>query len=188
MLDLVLKKYSNAVRLTVKGAVAIVLVALAVGLPQIAHIAGGAAAGAKWMPMYLPVLLAGCLLGWHWGLGIGILSPIISYGFTTLALSSAMPTLARLPYMALELAAFGGVSGAFCKLIEKNSLFAFPAVLSAQVAGRAVYLIYNLIAGKGFAELWQSVETGLAGLYLQAVLVPVAVIVVAACIKRSKQQ
>ena len=95
MLDAVLKKLSAPARISVKGAIAVVLAALAVGLPQIAHIVGGAAAGSVWMPMYLPVLLAGCLLGWHWGLLVGVLSPIVSFGFTTLALNSAMPALER---------------------------------------------------------------------------------------------
>lgn len=186
MLDIALKKFSVAAKLSIKGAVAVACVILAVGLPQIAHVIGGVEAGSVWMPMYLPALLAGCLLGWQWGLGVGIASPIISFGFTSLALGSAMPALARLPYMTLELAAFGGVSGAFCKAIQKNALFAFPAVLCAQIAGRAIYVIYNLIAGKAFAALWQSVETGLVGLYLQAVIVPLAVLLIAALIKRER--
>ena len=188
MLDLVLAKLSRPARITVKGAIAIVLAVLGVALPQIAHIAGGAQAGSVWMPMYLPVLLAGCLLGWHWGLLVGVVSPIVSFGFTTLALHSAMPALERLPYMTLELAAFGAVSGAFSGLIKKNVLYAFPAVLAAQVAGRAVYVVYNLIAGKGFAQLMSSVQTGLAGLYAQLIIVPLIVIAVSAVIKRASKE
>lgn len=188
MLDAVLQKLSKPARLSVKGGVAVVLVALAVGLPQIAHIAGGAQAGSVWMPMYLPVLLAGCLLGWHWGLLIGVLSPIISFGFTSLALSSAMPALERLPYMTLELAAFGAVGGAFSGLMRKNALFAFPAVLVAQLSGRAVYVVYNLIAGASFAHVMTSVQTGLVGLYLQLIIVPLIAIALGALIKRGDRQ
>ena len=188
MLDAVLKKLSAPARISVKGAIAVVLAALAVGLPQIAHIVGGAAAGSVWMPMYLPVLLAGCLLGWHWGLLVGVLSPIVSFGFTTLALNSAMPALERLPYMTLELAAFGAVSGAFTGLMKKSVLFAFPAVLAAQVAGRAVYVVYNLIAGKSFASLMSSVQTGLVGLYARLIIVPLVVIAVYAIIKRADRE
>lgn len=188
MLDSALKKLSVAARISVKGAISIVLAALAVGLPQLAHILGGAQAGAVWMPMYLPVLLAGCLLGWHWGLLVGVLSPIISFGFTSLALGSAMPALERLPYMTLELAAFGAVSGAFAGLMKKNVMFAFPAVLAAQVAGRAIYVVYNLIAGKSFASLMGSVQTGLVGLYAQLIIVPLVVIAVCAIIKRADRE
>ena len=133
--------------------------------------------------MYAPALLAGCLLGWQWGRGVGVLSPVISFGFTSLALGTAMPDLSRLPYMVLELATFGAVSGAFAKLIRKNSLFAFPAGICAQVSGRAVYLIYNLIAGRSFTALWSSIQTGLVGLYLQTVIVPLAVIALSLLLK-----
>lgn len=186
MLDSVLKKLSVPARISVKGAIAVVLAALAVMLPQLTHILGGAQAGAIWMPMYLPVVLAGCLLGWHWGLLVGVLSPVISFGFTTLALDSAMPALERLPYMTLELAAFGAVSGAFAGLMRKNALFAFPAVLSAQVAGRAIYVVYNLIAGKSFASLMTSVQTGLAGLYAQLIIAPLVAIAIFAIVKRAE--
>lgn len=188
MLDVVLKKRSLAFRLSIKGAVSLFLVVLAVTLPQIAHLTGGASAGAAWLPMYAPVLLAGCLLGWQWGLGVGILSPVVSFGFTSLALGTAMPDLTRLPYMILELAAFGVVSGLFAKLIRKNPFFAFPAVIAAQLSGRAIYLIYNLIAGRSFAALWASIQTGLAGLYIQAAVVPLIVIALAVLLKRGNGQ
>ncbi len=188
MLNAVLAKQKLAVRLSVKGAISVAMVILSVGLPQIAHIIGGASAGAAWMPMYLPALLAGCLLGWQWGLGVGIIAPIVSFGFTTLALGSAMPALERLPYMTLELAAFGAVTGLFAKKIEKNSLFAFPAVLLAQLAGRTVYAVYNLIAGASFAHVWASVQTSLTGLYVQALLVPAIVIALAAILKREAKK
>lgn len=188
MLDAVLKNKSVAFRISVKSAISIVMIALSVGLPQIAHVAGGAAAGAVWLPMYLPALLAGCLLGWQWGLIVGIFAPITSFGITSLALGSAMPALARLPYMTLELAVFGLVSGLFAKYIRKNPLMAFPAVICAQISGRALYVIYNLIAGKAFAELWSSVQTGLTGLYLQAVIVPLIVIVLAKMFSRGEKR
>ena len=168
MLDSVLKARSVKFRICVKSAIGVALVALSVLLPQLTHAIGGAQAGSTWMPMYLPALLAGCLLGWQWGLGVGIIAPIVSFGFTTLAFGEAMPMLSRLPYMTLELAAFGGVSGAFASLIRKNALYSFPAVLAAQIAGRAVYFVYGLIAGRSFSALFDSATAGLAGLYAQA--------------------
>ena len=188
MLDLVLKNRSVAFRVSVKSAISVLMVVLAVGLPQIAHVAGGASAGAVWMPMYLPALLAGCLLGWQWGLAVGALSPIASFAFTTVALGTAMPMLDRLPYMVLELAAYGVITGLFAKKIQKNTLLAFPAVIIAQLSGRAIYVIYNLIAGKSFAALMSSVQTGLVGLYLQAIIVPVLVIVLAKALMRDSKK
>ena len=187
MLDLVLKERSLSVRLTVKGALAVLFIVLAVALPQITHAIGGAAAGSLYMPMYMPALLAGCMLGWKWGLGVGLLSPVVSFGFTTLAMGSAMPGLTRLPYMTLEIGAYGLISGLFSKKVQKTPVLAFPVVLSAQVAGRAIYIIYNLCAGRGFAELWNSVAGSMLGLYLQAVIVPLCVIGLYLVIRREQK-
>ena len=71
-------------RITVKTVLAAGLVALAVLLPQLVHVALGAPGGVRWLPMYLPVLLAGCLLGPVWGLGVGVLSPLCSFALTSL--------------------------------------------------------------------------------------------------------
>ena len=179
MLNAVLKDKSVAFKISIKAMVAAILIVLAVGLPQIFHIVGGAQAGGIYMPMYAPALLAGCLLGWQWGLAVGALSPIVSFGFTTLALGSAMPMLDRLPYMTIEIAIFGLVTGLFAKKIQNNPVVAFPAVLFAEAMGRVFYVIYNLIAGKTFAYLWSSVQTSFTGLFLQAVILPIRVVVLA---------
>lgn len=184
MLDIALRKYGRKIRLTVKSAVAALLVALAVGLPQIVHALGGAAAGAAWLPMYAPALLAGCLLGWQWGIGVGILSPLVSFGLTSLFAGSPMPSVTRLPYMTAELAAFGGICGAFSKSIQKNAWLAFPAVLSAQIAGRTLYVLCGAIAGNAFSSLWAVVRTGLSGLYLQALIVPLAAVALSKVLRR----
>ena len=54
---------SLKVKITVKSLVALGVVALAVLLPQLVHLAAGASGGVRLLPMYLPVLLGGCLLG-----------------------------------------------------------------------------------------------------------------------------
>ncbi|MCM1546521.1 MAG: hypothetical protein NC033_05740 [Clostridiales bacterium] len=175
---LVKKGYSLKIKLTVKGVISVLLVALAVGLPQIIHVALGQAGGVQWLPMYLPVLLGGCLLGWAWGLGIGIASPIVSF-LITLAAGSPMPAAARLPFMIVELAVFAAVSGLFTKKIAKNGWLAFPAVLLAQVAGRTVFmllvLIFQSVTPFTPALIWSQIKAGLLGMVLQAVIVPFAV-------------
>ena len=177
MIESVLTRMNVNVRLkiTVKALLSAAIVALAVLLPQAVHLAAGAAGGARWLPMYLPVLLGGCLLGWRWGLGVGVLSPVVSFALTS-ALGEAMPAAARLPYMAAELAVFAAVSGLFSKKIAENGWMAFPAVLLAQVSGRAVFLalaaIFQGVAPLKAAAAWAQIQTGLLGLVLQAVLVP----------------
>lgn len=177
MIESVLSRMNVNVRLkiTVKALLSAAVVALAVLLPQAVHLAAGAAGGARWLPMYLPVLLGGCLLGWRWGLGVGVLSPVVSFALTS-ALGEAMPAAARLPYMAAELAVFAAVSGLFSKKIAENGWMAFPAVLLAQVSGRAAFLalaaIFQGVAPLTAAAAWAQIQTGLLGLVLQAVLVP----------------
>ncbi len=177
MIEQVLTRHNAALRvkITVKTLISVGIIALAVILPQIVHLALGAPGGVEWLPMYLPVLLGGCLLGWKWGLGVGILSPVISFAITSLA-GNPMPALARLPYMIVELAVFAAVSGIFSQRIAKNGWMAFPAVLLAQVSGRLVFLmiaaVFESVSPLSAATVWSQIQTGLLGMVLQAVVVP----------------
>lgn len=192
MIESALQKNNAAagLKVTVKTLLSAAVIALAVLLPQAVHLAAGAQGGAQWLPMYLPVLLGGCLLGWRWGLGIGILSPLVSFAVTSLA-GSAMPAAARLPYMTAELAVFAAVSGLFSQKIAQNGWMAFPAVLLAQAAGRAVFLalaaIFQGVSSLSAAAVWAQIQTGLLGLLLQAVLVPLLVMGLRAVLLRNRE-
>ena len=172
---LVRKNLSLKVKITVKSLISAGIVALAVILPQLVHLVSGQAGGVQWLPMYLPVLIGGCLLGWTWGLGVGIASPVVSF-LITLAFGYPMPALARLPFMMAELSVFAAVSGLFSKKIAVNSWMAFPAVLLAQVSGRALFtllvLIFQSVTPFTPQMIWGQIQTGLLGLVLQAVIVP----------------
>lgn len=183
------KDVSVRTRITVKSLVAVGVVALAVLLPQLVHLAAGASGGVRWLPMYLPVLLGGCLLGTWWGLGVGLVSPLASFAITS-AMGSAMPAAARLPFMMAELAVFAAVSGLFSKKIAENGWMAFPAVLLAAVSGRAFFLllavIFQNVAPFTPAMIWSQIQTGLLGLVLQAVLVPFIAMGLRVLINRDK--
>lgn len=177
MIDAVLsrKNVGLKTKITVKSLVSLGVIVLAVALPQILHLALGVSGGVQWLPMYLPVLLGGCLLGWAWGLGVGVLSPIVSF-LLTLALGDPMPALQRLPFMIVELSVFAGVSGLFSKKITKNLWMSFPAVLLASVSGRIVFmltvLVFQSVSTLTPALVWSQIQSGLLGLVLQAVVVP----------------
>ena len=155
------------------------IIALAVILPQLVHLALGQPGGIQWLPMYMPVLIGGCLLGSRWGLAIGALSPLASF-FITYAISDPMPIAARLPFMMAELAVFALISGLFTNKITANGLWAFPAVILAQFTGRAAFL--GMIAlTQDFTRftvpmIWSQIQTGLIGLAVQAILVPIIII------------
>lgn len=187
---LVRRNVTLRVKVTVKMLVSLAVVALAVLLPQLVHLAAGAQGGVQWLPMYLPVLLGGCLLGWQWGLGVGVLSPLVSFAVTALA-GDPMPAAARLPYMMAELAVFAAVSGLFSNKIVRNGWMAFPAVLLAQVAGRLTFLalaaVFQAVSPLTAAAVWSQIQTGLLGMVAQAVVVPFLVMGARALLVREKK-
>ena len=186
---LVRKNVSIRLKITVKSLVSLGVVALAVLLPQLVHLIAGQAGGVQWLPMYLPVLLGGCLLGWAWGLGVGVLSPLVSFAVTS-AWGDPMPALARLPFMMAELAVFALVSGLFSKKIAENGWMAFPAVLLAAVSGRAFFLllavIFQGVSPFTPALIFSQIQEGLLALVLQAVIVPFIVMGIRALMQREK--
>lgn len=181
---------SLKVKLTVKGLVSFGLIVLAVLLPQLVHLTLSQAGGVRWLPMYLPVLLAGCLLGVRWGIGVGVLSPVVSFALTSLW-GDPMPSAARLPFMMAELCVFAAVSGIFSKQIAKNGWMAFPAVLLGAVVGRAFFLLlavlFQSVAPFTVETVLSQIETGLSGLVLQAATVPLLVMGLRALIQRERE-
>ena len=169
---------STKTKITIKSVVAVAVVALAVVLPELVHMSAGAAGGATWLPMYIPVILGGALLGPVWGLAVGISSPVVSFLITS-ALGSPMPVLTRLPYMIAELAVFAAVTGLFSKAILKNKALAFPAVIAAVVTGRGVFLLtallFESVSPISFAAALAQVESGIYGVVLQIVVLPIVI-------------
>lgn len=191
MLENVLTKNNAAskTKITCKTLVSIGLIALAVVLPQLVHLALGQPGGVQLLPMYLPVLIGGCLLGWRWAMFVGVLSPLASFALTSL-MSNPMPVLARLPFMMAELAVFAVVSGLFSNKIYKNGLWAFPAVLAAQLAGRAAFLglafIFQSVAPFTAEMIWSQILAGWLGLAIQLIAVPLIVIGLRAILVKEK--
>jgi len=191
MLENVLTKNNAAskTKITCKTLVSIGLIALAVVLPQLVHLALGQPGGVQLLPMYLPVLIGGCLLGWRWAMFVGVLSPLASFALTSL-MGNPMPALARLPFMMAELAVFAVVSGLFSNKIYKNGLWAFPAVLAAQLAGRAAFLglafIFQSVAPFTAEMIWSQILAGRLGLAIQLIAVPLIVIGLRAILVKEK--
>ncbi len=165
-----------APRLSVKKQVLAAMAALflAVALPQLVHLIGGAtghgtALGEMLLPMHLPVLLLGFLAGPAAGAAAGCLAPLVSF------LGTGMPGAAMLPFMMVELCVYGAAAG----LLRGVKLPAVAKVLLAQIAGRLVRAAAILTAVYGFgstavpaAVILTSIQVGLAGILLQLVLIP----------------
>ncbi|MCH5180782.1 MAG: hypothetical protein J1F32_06185 [Erysipelotrichales bacterium] len=192
MLDLVLsqRNINTKVKISIQALVSILVVLLAVALPQFVHIFAGSAGGVTYLPMYLPVILGGCLLGAYWGLGVGIMSPLVSFLLTSL-MENPMPIAARLPYMIMELAIFGLVSGLFSKKIFENKWIVYPAVISAILLGRLSFLAISFIfqsvsVVKGNA-VWTQILNGYMGVLIQLAVVPVIVTILRHLLKKDNE-
>ena len=154
-----------------KTIITAITIALAVVLPQILHLAAGKALGEIWLPMHLPVILAGFIAGPVVGAVAGDLSPVISF------LISGMPSALLLPFMAIELFSYGFFAG----LLSKTKIPTVFQVLSVQVIGRLIRAAAILIAVFGFnyslnpMMILTSIKTGICGIVLQLVLIPLAV-------------
>lgn len=154
----------------VKAVTAVFGMAMCVILPQLCHLTGGSGLGMILMPMYLPVLFVGLFSGCTAGLVCGVLSPVLSFWLT------GMPAPGLLPFMMIELAAFGLAAGAF----SKAKMPAVLKVLLSQVIGRGVRVAAVLAAvyafGAQFGMVQQTLHMlvqGLPGMLIQLLLLPV---------------
>lgn len=180
---------SAKTKVAVKTIVSAALIVIALTLPQVVHIALGASGGIMLLPMYFPILIGGMLLGSWWGLAVAVISPIFSYLFTS-AFTVAMPALERLPFMVIELSVFAVVSGLFSKHIEKRKWLAFPAVITAMVSGRAIFValvaIFDSLTPLSVGMVWSQVKIGLIGMAIFAVVVPLITIAISKLINQEK--
>ena len=189
MLDLFLsqRNVSTKTKLSIKAMVSLLIVALAVALPQFVHIFAGSAGGVKYLPMYLPVIIGGCILGTYWGLGVGIMSPIASFLLTSV-IGNPMPIAIRLPYMIMELAIFGLISGLFSKKIFTKRWMVYPAVISSLIVGRLSFLafsfIFQSVSPISGNLVWNQILNGYIGMIAQIILVPIVVVLLMEFLKK----
>lgn len=177
-------------KITCKALVSVGLIALAMLLPQLVHATYGAAGGAQLLPMYLPILIGGCLLGAKWGIAVGLLSPLCSFLMTSMT-GVPMPDAVRLPYMMAELAVFALISGLFTDRISAKPVFAFPAVLLSCLCGRAAFLalafVFEDVSEMQGAMAWSQICGSWMGLLMQIIAVPLIIMALNAVLMKEKQ-
>ncbi|MBP2638025.1 MAG: hypothetical protein H6Q72_3932 [Firmicutes bacterium] len=130
--------------------------------------------GSVFLPMHIPVLLAGLVLGVKGGLAVGVLTPIIS-SFTT----GMPPLMPMLPVMVSELGVYGVASG---YLYQKNKLPLVWALIGAMLAGRlaSALVVAGMVALlaveiKPLTFIVGAIFTGLPGILIQLLFVPLVV-------------
>ena len=152
------------------------IVACAIVLPQLFHLSGIPNTGAVFLPMHIPVLLGGFILGPVFGFFVGVLAPVVS------SLLTQMPPPARLPFMIVELAGYGFAAGL---LYQKLGLYRkkfgiYISLTVAMLVGRVLYTVaavfatYVLhIAGAGgVLAAVNATVTGASGIAIQYMFIP----------------
>lgn len=149
--------------------------ALGVLLPQIFHIMGGLA-GPVFLPMHIPVLLAGFICGPVNGAIVGVLTVMLSHLFT------GMPGIPMLFIMIVELPIYGFMAGYF---FEKTGNKTYTSLIGAMIAGRLGVTILiplcrfvigiNLPPRLGMIGI---LTTSLPGILIQLIFIPSIVIAI----------
>ena len=145
-------------------------IAFGVLLPMIFHQFN--MGGPGFLPMHIPVLIAGLFLGPLEGLLVGLVTPIISSVLTGMPVFFPM-----LPIMVFELGTYGLTAGLFSKKLNLNT---YLSLILAMIDGRISAGIVVFILGKFFGFqgpgpvlfVKGAIITGIAGIIIQLVFVP----------------
>ncbi len=145
------------------------LIAIGYVLPMIFHMFN--MGGPAFLPMHIPVLIAGLLLSPQSALLVGMVTPVLS------SLLTGMPPIyPMLPIMFFELATYGLIT-ALC--FGKFNLGYFKSLTIAMIAGRIVAGLVVAVLAVGFGlpmspvpYILGAIATGLPGIAIQYVVVP----------------
>ncbi|MBT9135537.1 MAG: hypothetical protein DDT34_00596 [Firmicutes bacterium] len=148
------------------------LVTLGIVLPMAFHAFGWS--GRVFLPMHIPVLLAGFLLGPLPGAIAGATTPLLSSVLT------GMPPMAPMPIalqMSIELAAFGLLAGIFLNSLKLNIFLSLVLTLAGGrlalgLTTMALFPLLGLPAVPLTVIFGASLVTALPGLVLQIIAIP----------------
>lgn len=159
----------NLVLMAIFLALGLLLPFLAGQIPQI---------GNMLLPMHFPVLICGIVCGWQYGLGLGLVLPILRFFLF------GMPPLYPIGIaMAFEMAVYGAVIGLVYRLLPQKPASVYIALVTAMLSGRIVWgsaqVILLGLAGSAFT--WELFIAGaflnaVPGIVLQIVFVPAIII------------
>ena len=133
--------------------------------------------GSMLSPMHIPVLLCGFVCGWQWGLGVGLIAPLLR------SMLFGMPPLYPTAIaMTFELPVYGAVAGILYRLLPKKTWAIYVSLITAMICGRVVwgaarYVLAGL-SGTEFpmsAFLAGAVFNAVPGIVLHIILIPVLV-------------
>lgn len=130
-------------------------------------------------PMHIPAFLCGMTCGPVWGLVVGGVSPLLR------SVIFSMPPMAMAPMMAVELAAYGLVSGILVKVLPKANGWLYVNLGVSMIVGRILYAAVKMtvmgIQGTEFAPwlvLLDTVTGTWVGILVHFVVIPPLVMLV----------
>ena len=124
--------------------------------------------------MHIPVLLSGFVLGPAYGLGVGVITPLLS------SILTGMPPLVTPVPMAVimifELGAYGMVSGLLNKKFKLNMICSLLGSMLAADCCRdsccCDFICFGFNLGNPVIYVWGGIITGLPGIVIQLIVVP----------------
>lgn len=158
-------------------------IAFGVLLPMIFHQFN--MGGPAFLPMHIPVLIAGLFLGPAAGLLVGLVTPILS------SLLTGMPVpFPMLPIMIFELGAYGLVSGFFNENLRTNTYISMIIAMAGGrvAAGVVVFVLATFFGFKGAGPILfvqGAIITGLPGIIIQLIFIPPIVNLLRKHVKRA---
>lgn len=146
-------------------------IAIGVILPLIMGHAIGVP-GTVLLPMHIPVLLCGLLCGWSYGLLCGLITPVLSS-----LLTGMPPIFPVLPAMACELMVYGAIGGLLYRKAKWPIWLALPvAMIAGRLVNGTVMAIITVSSPAAIlVTISQAVVTGLPGIIIQLLLIPIVV-------------
>ncbi len=148
-----------------------VFIALGLLLPQAFHMFGGT--GPIFLPMHIPVLLAGFFLGAPSGALVGVITVLLSAALT------GMPQVPITYFMMFELAAYGFAAGFLYKTLKLN---VYISLVGAMIIGRlilaaAVFTIQPMLGLKLSPQVYMTgaLVNGIPGMLIQLIFIPIVV-------------
>ncbi|RKX23344.1 MAG: ECF transporter S component [Candidatus Zixiibacteriota bacterium] len=144
--------------------------AIAIALPIIFHQFG--IAGRIFLPMHIPVLICGFIVGAGPAVIVGLLAPILSH------LMTSMPPAYAVPLMTMELSLYGFTAALTYRRLKLNI---YLSLLIAMIFGRLAFALGLFILGLfialpyGPAQFFAAggaVISGVPGIIVQFIIIP----------------
>lgn len=159
----------NQTQSLIRGAL---IIAMGLLVPTVFHLTS--VSGAIFLPMHLPILVGAAFVSPWIALVAGALTPLAS------SIATGMPPLFPIAFlMSFELAVYGWVMS---WMLKKRRVNVYVSLITAMVAGRAVLGLAAVATTSLFAVqlnpfmyMKGAILTGLPGMALQLLLVPVLI-------------